>query len=160
MRLLDAVKMLVNIQGVSQKQIGKWLGISQQGAASILNSKDIKGDVACNILEFLGYEVIVREKRPGAKREDEILVEAGEVVDVAKMLMLRDEEIARETRKRRYEEIEAELRERYPRGMRRFEMSEYFEKSITWVRKYFDDYFYNFRCPIDVIIRIMKEKNL
>lgn len=161
MNMAECVKMLVRLNGFTDRQIGKWKGVSQQRVNYMLNSDDMSASTAVDILELLGYEVIVREKRPGLRREDEILISLDEIdVTPERLKLLRELELERLAKEEYYEKKDRELLEKYPNGMRVTDLKNYFGKQHPWVIRYFGNYFFQRRVPIKEVMRIMRENNL
>ena len=161
MKMLECIKMLMTLQGVPENRLCRWRNCSPQTVNVLLNGKDIKCGAACDVLEFLGYEVIVREKRSGARREDEILIDyAGADIDPRKALVLQAEKEAQIAKEEYYAAKDAEIKERYPFGMRSTDLKEYFSRNGSWVQKYFGDLFFAHRVPLKEVSRVMREFNL
>lgn len=162
MKMLDCIKMIMRVQGVTEKRAAKWKRCSQQTINVLLNGKDIKCGQAVEMLEYMGFELIVREKRPRYRDEDEIIIDydSGDV-DVEKLMEIRSQEMSQKIRAKRYAEIEKELSAEFPLGMRRSEISGYFEKSLNWVDNHFPrEYYIDHRFPVEHLIQILRDDNL
>ena len=158
--MLDCVKMLMEINRVEQNRLARWMDCSQNNISVMLKRDDIKCGRAAEVLDFMGYEIIVREKG-GKRRQDEILIDNGEDgLDPRKILILRDEQLKAEEKERYYAGVEAELRAKYPYGMRMKDLCEFFSRNNPLIHKYFDGYIYRGRVSIDNVARIMREHNL
>ncbi len=160
MRMLDCVKMLMKFNRVEQTRLARWMNCTVNNVWSMLNAQDIKCGKAFEALDFMGYEIIVREKG-GKRRQDEILIDNGDMdIDVNKILVLKQEKEMAEAKERYYSKVEAELRAKYPYGMRLTDLKKEFTRNGNLIHKYFDGYFYQGKVPHDVVARIMRENNL
>lgn len=76
MTLGDCIRKGMKERKVTQKQLLKMFGLNAQSGVSRLLADDGKGvRQRVEILDFLGYEVVVRERRPGRRADGEMLVE-------------------------------------------------------------------------------------
>ena len=75
MNLIEIIRKIVAEKGVSQKSLATMLGYRSQGSiGSLLTKKDITSNNAAKFLDVLGYEIVVRPKTVGRKRDGEIVV--------------------------------------------------------------------------------------
>lgn len=164
MKMIDCIRMLMDVNRVTQARIARWRGVSTNTISILLNGKDIKCGAAADVLEYMGYEIIVREKTM-RRRNDEILIDTGEnAMTPERMKLLLEESEAKRLEKealeKHYAPIAADLRKKYPRGMGVNQLIVYFKKQNSLIHKYFDGYFFHKRVPIEEVIRIMKENKL
>lgn len=160
MKMLDCIKMLLKFHGIPERRLCKWRGCKPQTVNKLLNGKDIKCCAAVDVLDFLGYEVIVRERRPGHNRVDEILIDMGdESITPERVAMMMREAEKKKAKEEYYKERDKELLQ-YPRGMRVCDLREFFGKKDEWVHKYFDGYFFDRRVQLKDVSKIMRKYNL
>lgn len=160
-KMLECIKMLMGVKGVPASRLCKWRRSSPQTINALLNGKDIKCGAAVDVLEFLGYEVIVREKRPRYRDADEIIInyDKGDL-DVEQLFALREEQRRQEAKKKKYAELEADLKKEFPGGMRKIDLKNYFGRNTTWTDKWFNGMFFGGLISVDDVIGIMRDNNL
>ena len=67
--------MLMKVNGLSQGRMAKMCGFKDYHNVQIrLNRDGIGFDSALDMLNVMGYEVVIRENRTGRRREDEIII--------------------------------------------------------------------------------------
>lgn len=161
MKITDCMKMLMEFNHISVNMIAKWRGTSVQNVYKTMRNEDMKCSVAIEYLDFLGYEIIVREKGRGLRRADEILIDDENFEYSVEQLKLMAEEKHRAVAKEvHYKEVDKDIAEKYPKGMNIRNLMDYFGKRPEWVHKYFDGSFFGKRVPLMEISRIIREYNL
>lgn len=160
MKMLECVKMLMKVNGVTQLQLAKWRGTSQSAIGMLLTRDDIKSDKAVELLDYLGYEVIVREKQQGLRRQDEILIDEDTDYSPEKIMLMKFKEENERIDEKKYEEWDRLLDRGYWRGMRISDLQEFFNMDNRTVHKYFDGYFRQKRVPVKYVKQIMRDNKL
>ena len=78
MEIWKIIREILKVRKVTQKSAAAMMGVTQP-TFSVFMSKTPKGiEDRIALLDYLGYEVIVREKRAGRRAEGEYVVTAGE----------------------------------------------------------------------------------
>lgn len=54
---------------------GKWVELSGNDVSARLNCSNMTFDKAFEMLNVLGYEIVIQEKKPGARRNDQIIID-------------------------------------------------------------------------------------
>lgn len=75
MTLAKATKAIMKRQKVSQDSIARHYGASQAAISNLLNRPDsTRMQKFVEILDLMGYELVVRQKRAGRKEEGSIVI--------------------------------------------------------------------------------------
>lgn len=75
MKVESTIKMLMAARGITQETMAKMCGLaSSAGVRTRLRNGNMTFGTALEMLEILGYEVIIRESHSGRRREDEIII--------------------------------------------------------------------------------------
>lgn len=79
MQINKAIRKIMKDKGVSLFAMANAIG-KQRGndVSSRLLSPNMTFDKVIEMLDVLGYEVVVQERRPGAKRADQIVIDQKE----------------------------------------------------------------------------------
>lgn len=76
MQINKAIRQVMRDKGVSLLSMAKSIG---KGRTSDVNSRLYKPNMTFNtaveMLDVLGYEVVIQERRPGARRADQIVID-------------------------------------------------------------------------------------
>lgn len=54
---------------------GEWKKLSGNDVSARLNNPNMTFDKALEMLAVLGYEIVIQEKKPGARRSDQIVID-------------------------------------------------------------------------------------
>lgn len=72
----EAIKSLMEKEGVTQARMATAIGYSNQRTiSSKLMSNNMTFDRAIEMLEVMGYEVVIQKRKPGARARDQIVLE-------------------------------------------------------------------------------------
>lgn len=83
MRVESTIKLLMKSKGITQTTMGKMLGLNGYHAVQRrLNNRNMTINNILDMLDILGYEVIIRESHSGRRREDEIIITREDEVDL------------------------------------------------------------------------------
>lgn len=76
MQINKAIRSLMKEKNISLISMAKAIG-KQRGndVSSRLLSPNMTFDKAVEMLDVLGYEIIIQERRPGARRADQIVID-------------------------------------------------------------------------------------
>lgn len=75
MTINTTVKKIMGWSGVTQERFAKMLGLaSSAGVRKRINTPGMTTNNALEMLDLLGYEMVVRPKQAGRNRPDEILI--------------------------------------------------------------------------------------
>lgn len=79
MQINKAIRQVMKEKGVSLLTMANAIG-KQRGndVSSRLLSPNMTFDKAVEMLDVLGYEVVIQERRPGARRADQIVIDQRE----------------------------------------------------------------------------------
>ena len=79
MQINKAIRSLMKEKNISLISMAKAIG-KQRGndVSSRLLSPNMTFDKAVEMLDVLGYEIIIQERRPGARRADQIVIDQKE----------------------------------------------------------------------------------
>lgn len=76
MYINEAIKKIMKEKGVTHKVIADALGYKRvTNVSSKLMTKNLTFDGAIEILNIIGYEVVVQPRRPGARPQGQIVIE-------------------------------------------------------------------------------------
>lgn len=86
MKINKAIRDIMRSKGISLSTMAKALGkVDENGKAkgndisARLNHDNMSFDKAIEMLDILGYEVVVQEKRQGGRRADQVVIDQQEV---------------------------------------------------------------------------------
>lgn len=74
MLMQEAIRVLMKVKRMTQTQAAKYINLNQRAISRVINNNRLEVSQAIELLDFLGYELIVREKTGGARRDDEIII--------------------------------------------------------------------------------------
>lgn len=74
MLMQEALKMLMKVNRMTQKRAAEYLGTYGMDVHRTVNNHRLEVSKAVELLNFMGYELIIREKVTGRRSEDEIIV--------------------------------------------------------------------------------------
>ena len=81
--MTSTIKLIMKARGITQETMGKMCGLaSSSGIRRRLNKDSMNVDTALDMLEILGYDIVVRERGIGRRREDEILITREDEIEV------------------------------------------------------------------------------
>ena len=76
MLINDAIKKVMKKQNVTQVIMAKGINASSQSVvAKRLKTQNLGVDTALEMLELLGFEMVIQERKPGRRPEGQILIE-------------------------------------------------------------------------------------
>lgn len=75
MLMQEALRMLMKVNRVTQQRAADYIKMNQRTISRVLNNDRLELSQAIELLDFLGYELIVREKGAGIRRNDEIRID-------------------------------------------------------------------------------------
>lgn len=79
MTITDAIRYAMKETKTTQTQMAERLGLKSQGSLAMRLSKpNIMSDSALEMLELLGYELVIQAKKRGPRPAGQILVERGD----------------------------------------------------------------------------------
>ena len=83
MKMTSTIRLLMKSRGITQTVMGKMCGLAgSSGIRRRLNKDNITVNVAIDMLEILGYEIVIRECGSGRRREDEILITREDEIEI------------------------------------------------------------------------------
>lgn len=159
MEMMNCVRMLMELHRVEQSRLARWMDCTPNNIWAMLNAKDIKCGKAVEVLDFMGYEIIVRE-RGQVRRQDEILIDNGDYIDEKMIVKAREEKRKADNKEAYYSKLEEELRAKYPDGMRVTDLGREFKRNGNLIHQYFDGYFIKRRVSMDIVALKMRELDL
>lgn len=74
----EVIKTAMKAKGMTQTQMAKLLNKTQSVIATRLNNGNISADVMCEMLDLLGYELVVQPKKRGKRADGQIVINQGE----------------------------------------------------------------------------------
>lgn len=74
MLMQEAIRVLMKVKRMTQTQAAKYINLNQRAISRVINNNRLEVSQAIELLDFLGYELIVREKTSGPRRDDEIII--------------------------------------------------------------------------------------
>lgn len=74
MLMQEAIRVLMKVKRMTQTQAAKYINLNQRAISRVINNNRLEVSQAIELLNFLGYELIVREKTGGPRRDDEIII--------------------------------------------------------------------------------------
>lgn len=79
MQINKAIRQVMRDKGVSLLSMAKAIGKERSGDVNArLYYSNMTFDKAVEMLDVLGYEIIIQERRPGARRTDQIVIDQKE----------------------------------------------------------------------------------
>ena len=106
MLMQEALRMLMKMKRLTQTQASEYVSLNQRAISRVMNGTRVELSQAIELLEYLGYELIVRERSGARRRDDEILINnVPEFVSESQRKML--EEALNESENERLENFSA-----------------------------------------------------
>lgn len=79
MQINKAIRQVMRDKGVSLLSMAKAIGKDRTGDVNArLYSPNMTFNKAVEMLDVLGYEVVIQERKPGARRADQIVIDQKE----------------------------------------------------------------------------------
>lgn len=79
MKISDAIKIAMKNQKTTQVQLAKRIGASSQSViAQRLRMNNLSVDTVIEMLDAIGYEMVIQEKKRGRRPEGQIIIDRGE----------------------------------------------------------------------------------
>lgn len=79
MKISDAIKIAMKNQKTTQAQLAKRIGASSQSViAQRLRMNNLSVDTVIEMLDVIGYEMVIQEKKRGRRPEGQIIIDRGE----------------------------------------------------------------------------------
>ncbi len=86
MKINKAIREVMRSKGISlsamgsslkktDKNTGEVVGLKGNDVSARLNNDNLSFDKALEMLNVLGYEIVIQEKRPGARRAGQIVID-------------------------------------------------------------------------------------
>lgn len=80
MKIKEVIRLAMKETKTTQQQLADRIGAKHQSVISErLKMDNLSINTALEMLEALGYEMVVQEKRRGRKREGQITIERGDI---------------------------------------------------------------------------------
>lgn len=80
MKIKDVIRLVMKETRTTQQQLADRIGAKHQSVISErLKMDNLSINKALEMLEALGYEMVIQEKRRGRKREDQITIERSDI---------------------------------------------------------------------------------
>lgn len=80
MQINKAVRQVMRDKGVTLLSMAKAIGKQKANEVSArLTNPNMSFDKAVEMLDVLGYEVVIQERKPGARRADQIVIDQKEI---------------------------------------------------------------------------------
>lgn len=80
MKIKEVIRLAMKETKTTQQQLADRIGARHQSVISErLKMNNLSINTALEMLEALGYELVVQEKRRGRKREGQITIERGDI---------------------------------------------------------------------------------
>ena len=78
MKIGEAIKQALKNQKTTQQQLADRIGAKSQSViAQRLRMNNLSIEIILEMLDAIGYEIVIQEKKPGRRRDDQILIERG-----------------------------------------------------------------------------------
>lgn len=79
MKISDAIKTAMKNQKTTQVQLAERIGASSQSViAQRLRMNNLSVDTVIEMLDAIGYEMVIQEKKRGRRPEGQIIIDRGE----------------------------------------------------------------------------------
>lgn len=79
MQINKAIRQVMRDKGVTLLSMARAIGKERNSdVAARLHKSNMTFDKAVEMLDVLGYEIIIQERRPGARRADQIVIDQKE----------------------------------------------------------------------------------
>lgn len=79
MKISDAIKIAMKNQKTTQVQLAERIGASSQSViAQRLRMNNLSVDTVIEMLDAIGYEMVIQEKKRGRRPEGQIIIDRGE----------------------------------------------------------------------------------
>lgn len=76
MKIGEAIKQALKNQKTTQQQLADRIGAKSQSViAQRLRMNNLSIETVLEMLDAIGYEMVIQEKKPGRRRDDQILIE-------------------------------------------------------------------------------------
>ena len=76
MKIGEAIKQALKNQKTTQQQLADRIGAKSQSViAQRLRMNNLSIETILEMLDAIGYEMVIQEKKPGRRRDDQILIE-------------------------------------------------------------------------------------
>lgn len=76
MRINKAIREVMKLKGVSLRSMALAIGKKRGNDISArLNNSNMSFDKAIEMLDVLGYEIVIQERRQGGRRNDQIVID-------------------------------------------------------------------------------------
>lgn len=76
MKIGEAIKQALKNQKTTQQQLADRIGAKSQSViAQRLRMNNLSIETILEMLDAIGYEIVIQEKKPGRRRDDQILIE-------------------------------------------------------------------------------------
>lgn len=76
MKIGEAIKQALKNQKTTQQQLADRIGAKSQSViAQRLRMNNLSIEIILEMLDAIGYEIVIQEKKPGRRRDDQILIE-------------------------------------------------------------------------------------
>lgn len=81
MQINKAIRQVMKDKGVTLLSMAKAIGKERgNDVSSRLNSSNMTFKNAVEMLDVMGYEIVIQERKPGARRADQIIIDQREDV--------------------------------------------------------------------------------
>ena len=79
MKISDAIKIAMKNQKTTQVQLAERIGASSQSViAQRLRMNNLSVDTVIEMLDAIGYEMVIQEKKRGRRPEGQMIIDRGE----------------------------------------------------------------------------------
>lgn len=79
MRIGEAIKLAMKNQKTTQEKLAKMVGAKSQSVISQrLGMKNLSVNIVLEMLDAIGYEMIIQEKKRGRRPEGQIIIDRGD----------------------------------------------------------------------------------
>ena len=76
MKMKEAIRLAMKNQKTTQQQLADRIGAKSQSViAQRLRMNNLSIEIILEMLDAIGYEMVIQEKKPGRRRDDQILIE-------------------------------------------------------------------------------------
>jgi len=79
MKINEAIKSIMRADGVRQSMLATMIGAKSEGTiSSRLSTHNLSAETIIEMLEPMGYELVIQKKLPGTRPRDQIVIERSE----------------------------------------------------------------------------------
>lgn len=79
MKINEAIKLAMKNQKTTQQQLADRIGAKSQSVISErLKMKNLSADTILEMLDAIGYELVIQEKKRGRRSEGQIVIDRGD----------------------------------------------------------------------------------